>query len=132
MDHSTNRPLNLSSESKFFVQAGWQKEFSPATTKVPIRRNTMNRKSRLAAIALVAAIGAATPAVAFAANHAQLYRSSPRQSVPYRQNADRANGLGAYARVPGPESVTPSDPVNNPVTSGGGSMGYNKYMGHAH
>jgi hypothetical protein len=92
----------------------------------------MNSKSRLAAIALVAAIGAATPAVAFAANHAQLYRASPSQFVPYGRNADRANGLDAYARVPGSASVTPSDPVNNPITSGGGSMGYNKYMGHAH
>jgi hypothetical protein len=92
----------------------------------------MNSKSRLAAFALVAAIGAATPAVAFAANHAQLHRSSPSQFVRYGRNADRANGLGAYARVPGAPSVTAADPVNNPATSGGGSMGYNKYMGHAH
>jgi hypothetical protein len=91
----------------------------------------MNSKSRLAAIALVAAIGAATPAVAFSANQAQLYGSSPSKFVRHGRNADRANGLGAYASVPG-SAVMPSDPVNNPVTSGGGSMGYNKYMGHAH
>jgi hypothetical protein len=95
----------------------------------PIRRNTMNSKSKLAAIALVAAVGVATPALAFAqalqtgsaANREQLYGSSPGQFVSYGRQADRANGLGAYARVPGSASVTGQG------AAAGGSAGYNSH-----
>ena len=78
----------------------------------------MNSKSRLAAIAIMAAVGVAMPALAFAqlqtgtaANREQLYGygSSPsRFVVPYY--ADRANGLGAYAEVPGSAFVTRARP----------------------
>jgi len=74
----------------------------------------MNSKSKLAAIAIVTAAGVATPTLAFAqlqtgtaANREQLYGygSSPsRFVVPYY--ADRANGLGAYAEVPGSAFMT--------------------------
>jgi hypothetical protein len=48
----------------------------------------------------------------------------------HHQQRDTASGMRAYNYVP--QAAQPSDPVNNPITSGGGSMGYNKYMGHAH
>jgi hypothetical protein len=92
----------------------------------------MISKSELAAIAFVAALGAATPAFAqalqtgTAANRAQLYGSSSAscQFVPYGRQADRANGLGAYAMVPGSAFAT----RRGPATSGGGSIGYNQYL----
>jgi hypothetical protein len=89
----------------------------------------MKSKSKLAAIALVAAVGAATPAFAqalqtgSAANRAQLYGSSPSQFVPYGRQADRANGLGAYARVPSSASVRGQGAAG----MGGGSIGYNSH-----
>jgi len=67
----------------------------------------MNSKSRLAAIAIMAAVGVAMPALAFAqlqtgtaANRAQLYGygSAPSQFVPYY---GPQAGLGAHAEVPG-------------------------------
>lgn len=67
----------------------------------------MNSKSRLAAIAIMAAVGVAMPALAFAqlqtgtaANREQLYGngSAPSQFVPYY---GRQAGLGAHAEVPG-------------------------------
>jgi hypothetical protein len=90
----------------------------------------MNR-SKLAAIAFVAAVGVAMPAFAFAqalqtgtaANRAQLYGSSPSQFVPYGQYAYRANGLGAYAEVPSSASVTRP----GPAAMAGGSLGYNQH-----
>jgi hypothetical protein len=71
----------------------------------------MNSKSKLTTLAIVAAVGVATPALAFAqalqtgtaANREQLfgYGSSPSQFLPYYGGqADLANGLGAYAEVP--------------------------------
>jgi hypothetical protein len=91
----------------------------------------VNSKSRLAAIALVAAVGVATPAFAFAqavqtgtaANRAQLYGSSPSQFVSYGQYAYRANGLGAHAEVPSSASVTQP----GPAAMAGGSLGYNQH-----
>lgn len=66
----------------------------------------MNTKSKLAAIAVVAAVSVAAPALAFAqalqtgtaANREQLYGYSPapNEFVPYY-----GNGLRAYAEVPG-------------------------------
>jgi hypothetical protein len=52
----------------------------------------------------------------------------------HNQQRDSASGLRAYnyAPQPTPQATQPSDPMNNPTMSGGGSMGYNKYMGHAH
>lgn len=74
----------------------------------------MNCKLRLAAIALVATVGAATPTLASAqalqtgsaANREQLYGSSPSPFVAYGRQRARANGLGAYARVSGSAFVT--------------------------
>ena len=91
----------------------------------------MNSKSKLAAIALVAAVGMATPALAFAqalqtgtaANRAQLYGSSPNQFVPYGRYAYRTNGLGAHAEVPSSASVTQP----GPAAMAGGSLGYNQH-----
>jgi hypothetical protein len=90
----------------------------------------MNSKSKLAAIVLVVAAGVATPAFAqalqtgSAANRAQLYSSSPSQFVPYYgRQADRANGLGAYAEVPGSASVT----GHGAAAMSGGSIGYNSH-----
>jgi hypothetical protein len=85
----------------------------------------MNSKSKLAAIAIVAAVGVATPTLAFAqlqtgtaANREQLYGygSSPSRFVPYY--ADRANGLGAYAEVPGSAFVNPG-PARRPFPASG-------------
>lgn len=63
-------------------------------------------KSKLAAIAVVAAVSVAAPALAFAqalqtgtaANREQIYGygSAPNEFVPYYRN-----GLGAFAEVPG-------------------------------
>jgi hypothetical protein len=67
----------------------------------------MNRKSKLAAIGIMAALGVAMPAQAFAqlqtgtaANREQLYGSgsAPSQFVPYY---GRQAGLGAHAEVRG-------------------------------
>jgi hypothetical protein len=92
----------------------------------------MISKSKLAAIAFVAAVGAATPAFAqalqtgTAANRAQLYgwSSAPSQVVPFGRRADRANGLSAYAMVPGSAFVM----RHGPAALGGGSIGYNQYL----
>jgi hypothetical protein len=81
----------------------------------------MNSKSKLAAVALVAAVGVAAPAFARTALHRHTHNVAP----------DRP-GYGSYAYAPDPGVASSSDPVNNPTTSGGGSMGYNKYMGHGH
>ena len=81
----------------------------------------MNSKSTLAVIALAAAVGMAAPALARTAPHRHTHNVAP----------DRP-GYGSYAYAPDPGVASPSDSVNNPTTSGGGSMGYNKYMGHAH
>jgi hypothetical protein len=86
--------------------------------------------SKLAAIALVAAVGVATPAFAFAqalqtgsaANRAQLYGYSPSQFVSYGGQAARANGLGAFAKVPGSAVVT-----GQAAAPMGGSIGYNSH-----
>jgi hypothetical protein len=88
-------------------------------------------KSNLVALALVAAVGAATPGFAFAqtlqtgtaVNRAQLYGSSPSQFVPHGRYAYRANGLGAYAEVPSSASVTRP----GPAAMAGGSLGYNQH-----
>lgn len=73
--------------------------------------------SKLATIAVVAAVGMATPTFAqelqtgTAANRAQLYGwSGPSQFAPYGRYAYRANGLGAYAEVPGWPFVTRPGP----------------------
>jgi hypothetical protein len=85
----------------------------------------MNSKSKLAAIALMAA-AVATPAFAqalqtgSAANRAQLYGSSPSQFVAYGRRADPANGLGAYAKVRNSALVT----GQGAAAMGGGSIGY--------
>jgi hypothetical protein len=92
----------------------------------------MIMKSKIAALVAVATVSIASPVLAQSAH-------------PHRWNSAQANsrrGVHAFARVPGaapfsPDPAmtgggSPSDPVNNPTTSGGGSMGYNKYMGHAH
>jgi hypothetical protein len=89
-------------------------------------------KSKLTAIAFAAAVGVATPAFAqaletgTAANRAQLYgwSSSPSPFVAYGRRADRANGLSAYAMVPGSAFVT----RHGPAALGGGSIGYNQYL----
>ena len=81
----------------------------------------MNSKSQLAAIALVAAVGMAATAFARTGPHRHTHNVAP----------DRP-GYGSYAYAPDPGFTSRSDPVNNPTTAGGGSMGYNKYMGHAH
>jgi hypothetical protein len=72
----------------------------------------MNSKLRLAAAALLA-VSMTTPAFAqlqtgTAANREQLYgwSAGPSQFVPYGRYAYRANGLGAYAEVPGSAFVT--------------------------
>ena len=76
----------------------------------------MNRKSKLAATAIMATFGVAMPALAFAqlqtgtaANREQLYGygSSPSQFVPYY---GRQAGLGAHAEVPGSAFVTRTRP----------------------
>ena len=76
----------------------------------------MNSKSKLAAIAIIAAVGVAMPALAFAqlqtgtaANREQLYGngSAPSQFVPYY---GRQSGLGAHAEVPGSAFVTRTRP----------------------
>jgi len=122
----------------------------------------MNSKSRLAAIAIVAAVGVGTPALAFAqalqtgtaANREQLYHygSPPSQFV--GRQADVANGLGAYAAVPGAtrHAQRPNRSLSrsrrsrqglrafdmapgaaygseSPSATGGGSTGYNSYNG---
>jgi hypothetical protein len=92
----------------------------------------MISKSKLIAVAFVAAVGVATPAFAqalqtgTAANRAQLYGfgSVPSRLVPYGRRAGRASGLGAYAMVPGSAFVT----RHGPAASGGGSIGYNQYL----
>jgi hypothetical protein len=81
----------------------------------------MNSKSKLAAIALVTAVGVASPAFARTAPDRHTHNVAP----------DRP-GYGSYAYAPDRGVVSPSDPVNNPATTGAGSEGYNKYMGHAH
>ena len=76
----------------------------------------MNSKSKLAAIAIMAALGVAMPALAFAQlqtgtaeNREQLYGngSAPSQFVPYY---GRQAGLGARAEVPGSAFVTRGRP----------------------
>jgi hypothetical protein len=76
----------------------------------------MNSKSKLAAIAIIAAVGVGMPAVAFAqlqtgtaANREQLYGygSAPSQFVPYY---GRQAGLGAHAEVPRSAFVTRARP----------------------
>jgi hypothetical protein len=76
----------------------------------------MNSKSKLAAIAIMAAVGVAMPALAFAqlqtgtaANREQLYGcgSSPGGFVPYY---GRQAGVDAYAEVPGSAFVTRTRP----------------------
>lgn len=92
----------------------------------------MISKSRLAAIALAAAVGVATPALAqgletgTAANRAQLYGPGAAQSelVPHVRRAGRGNGLSAYAMVPGSAVVT----GHGTAAAGGGSAGYNQYL----
>ena len=78
----------------------------------------MSRKSKFGAIAMVAAVGMAMPALAFAqlqtgtaANREQLYGygSSPGQFVPYYGR----QGLGAYAEVPRSAFVTRARPGGN-------------------
>jgi hypothetical protein len=57
------------------------------------------------------------------------------RTVPHRRLYNLApdrRGYDVYDYAPDQGVAPPSDPVNNPSTSGGGSMGYNKYMGHAH
>lgn len=89
----------------------------------------MNSNSKIAAIALVVAIGVATPAFAqglqtgTAANREQLYgwRSGPSQFVPYGRYAYRANGLGAYAEVPASPFVAQPGAA---YRWSGGSIGY--------
>lgn len=81
----------------------------------------MVTKSKIAALVAIAIVSIASPVLA-------------RSPDPHHWNS--RSGLHAFATVPGAAPLTgrgsPSDPVNNPLTSGGGSMGYNKYMGHAH
>ena len=107
----------------------------------------MNKKSKLAAIALVAALGVATPVVASAqgletgtaANREQLFGYGPSRggfsayaqvpSVPYRGGLARVHrrsqqGPRAYDMVPGPAFGSDS-----PSATGGGSIGYNSYVG---
>ncbi len=92
----------------------------------------MITNSKIAAIAFVAAVGAATPTFAqalqtgTAANRAQLYgwSSAPSQFVPYARRADLANGLGAYAMVRGSAFAI----GNGRAAAGGGSSGYNQYL----
>jgi hypothetical protein len=106
--------------------------FQGVTLQLVSRRISMISKSKLATVAFVATVGVVTPAFAqalqtgTAANRAQLYGSSsaPSQYVPYGRRADRANGLGAFAMVPGSAFVT----RHGPATSGGGSIGYNQYL----
>jgi hypothetical protein len=70
-------------------------------------------------IALALAVAVSAPAFARTMHHQQ--RDSVSGSRTYN-----------YAPQATPQATQPSDPVNNPTDSGGGSMGYNKYMGHAH
>jgi hypothetical protein len=88
----------------------------------------MVTKSKIAALVAVAAVSVASPVFA-------------RSPHPHRWNSSQANphsGLHAFATVTGaapsldPGGRSPSNPVDNPATAGGGSMGYNHYMGHAH
>ena len=119
----------------------------------------MNTKSKLATIAIVTAVGMATPALAFAqalqtgtaANREQLYGSSPGEFAPYYgRQADLANGLSSHAEVRGvtrhapvarshrrsPPGLRAFDTVpgaafgsESPSATGGGSIGYNSYNG---
>jgi hypothetical protein len=84
----------------------------------------MINKSKFAFMVTVALSSMASPAFA------QIARTAPHRHV-YNLAPDRP-AYGANDHAPDPGVASPSDPVNNPGTSGGGSMGYNKYMGHAH
>jgi hypothetical protein len=84
----------------------------------------MINKWKFAFMVAVALSSMASPAFA------RVARTAPHRRV-YNFAPDRpAYGANDYA--PDPGVASPSDPVNNPAMSGGGSMGYNKYMGHAH
>lgn len=76
----------------------------------------MINKSKLAFIAAVALASIASPAFAQAATAA----SHPHLYAPDRPVYNYAPNAGA---VP--------NPVDNPATTGGGSMGYNACAGHA-
>jgi hypothetical protein len=92
----------------------------------------MVTKMRIAALVAAATMSVTSPVLA----------QSPHQHRRTFPQINSRSGRQAFARVPGtapfsPDPAmtgggSPSDPVNNPMTSGGGSMGYNKYMGHAH
>lgn len=89
----------------------------------------MINKSKCAFTVAVALSSMASPA--FAAGtvpHRHVYNFA--QDRPAYDAYDYAPNPGV-ALPSGPVNK-PSDPVNNPTSSGGGSMGFNKYMGHAH
>jgi hypothetical protein len=97
---------------------------------VHIRRNTVIDKSKLVLVAVVGALGFASPAFAQAskpdtAPHRTLHarRLTPRIK---RAAADQI-GLRAYAQTPSP-STSVSFNRYDPSLTGGGSPGYN-FMG---
>lgn len=77
----------------------------------------MSNKSKFAFVAAVTLATLASPAFAWTARttpHRHLYNYVPDGPV--------------YNYAPDPSGVP--DPVNNPSTTGGGSLGYNKCAGH--
>ena len=83
----------------------------------------MNSKSKLALLAVIATATIASPAFAQDATAVTHRHHYVHRSV----NNDRP-GYQAYARVA--PAGNPTDPVNNPAMTGGGSMGYNACAGH--
>lgn len=91
------------------------------------KREMMINKSKVGFMAAVTLLSIATPAFSWTG------RTAPHRHVynlPDPPVYDQAPDPGV-ARPSNPADK-PSDPVDNPTTSGGGSMGFNKYMGHAH
>jgi hypothetical protein len=90
------------------------------------RKKIMNRnKSKLAAVALVAAIGLGIPALA-KSTHSGKARQVASQIV-HSTNAQRARALDAYGSVRRAPTFGAPNP-NSPALTGGGSSGYNAYL----
>lgn len=84
--------------------------------------NTLKFASKFAFVAAVALASVAPPALAQSSrtvHHRHVYNYAPGQrAYDYVPNAGTSN------------TGTVDKPVDNPVTTGGGSMGYNQCAGH--
>src|ERR1700722_7132006 len=95
------------------------------------RRITMTNKSKLAVIAVLAAMSVASPALARSFNKGNGTWQSNAGKVAVRHNGRNAvavrpgRGLYDYATVP---FASGFDAANSPAATGGGSTGYNEML----